>query len=155
MKKRNGFIATSIMYSFFIVFSIVALITLASYSHYRTLIDNLNNSVLSELNNKISNKYVTIYNLINNGDFDDTTNNSWQYNNSEIVTKGNDYSSAYSGIYSARMNYSESNLSQSFSIKDKVNVDNKTHKIFVSFRVFRNGRVNGDDTISLNISGNN
>ena len=152
MKKKNGFIATSIMYSFFAVFSMVALIILATYSHYRVLINNINNNVLNELNTQIASKYTTIYNLVNNGDFEEDTD--WNYTNTTRITKDVPYGSSYSGTYSARMPKTDSSFNQTFSIKDKVNADNKYHKIYVAFRVFRNGPVTGTGTINLNASGN-
>lgn len=48
--RKNGFIATSILYSFFIVFALLALLVLATYSHYRILNDELNSSIKKELN---------------------------------------------------------------------------------------------------------
>ena len=54
MMKKNGFIATSIMYSFFIVFSMLCLLTLGTYTHYRVLNNNLNNNIKIEITNKIN-----------------------------------------------------------------------------------------------------
>ena len=149
--KKNGFIATSIMYSFFAVFSMVALIILATYTHYRVLINNINNNVLTELNAKISDKYTTIYNLLNNGDFEEDS--AWTYVNTTRIEKNVPYGSSYSGTYSARMPKTDASFNQSFLIKDKVDVDNKYHKVYVAFRVFRNGPVTGTGTITLNASG--
>jgi hypothetical protein len=151
MKKKNGFIATSLMYSFFAVFSMVALIIIATYTHYRVLINNINNNVLNELNTQIASKYTTLYNLVNNGDFEE--NSDWNYTNTTRIEKNVPYGSSYSGTYSARMPKTDSSFNQTFSIKDKVNVDNKYHKVYVAFRVFRNGPVNGTGTINLNASG--
>ena len=40
--KKNGFIATSVMFSFFLVFITLSVLILLSYAHYRTLINQLN-----------------------------------------------------------------------------------------------------------------
>lgn len=53
--NKNGFIATSIMYSFFIVFALLALLILGTYSHYRILNEKMNQSINSELNQFIAN----------------------------------------------------------------------------------------------------
>lgn len=158
--KKNGFIATSIMYSFFAVFSIVALFTLASYSHYRTLIDNINDGVLDELNTLISGKYLTLYNLIIDGDFDDTKDTtSWNYTNSQKIKNGNvstSINTSYSGDYAARLKpKTTSQISQSFTITNKVNPDSASHKIYVAYRISSNGPNNGTNSIVLNASGNN
>ena len=52
--NNKGFIATSIMYSFFIVFALMCLTILGTYSHYRTLNVNLNNLIKSELINQMA-----------------------------------------------------------------------------------------------------
>ena len=82
MKNKNGFIATSLMYSFFMVFALLALTILATYSHYRYLNSDLNASIQEELNQKILSKYARLYNLVNNGSFE--SDDSWTMNNSEI-----------------------------------------------------------------------
>lgn len=70
MKKKNGFIATSIMFSFFLVFTALSMLVLASYAHFRVLINNLNGSILKDLNdNVISKKYTSLSNCITDGDF--------------------------------------------------------------------------------------
>jgi hypothetical protein len=153
MKEKNGFIATSIMYSFFAVFAMLALIVLATYTHYRTLIDNINKNVLIDLNNNIAKKYTTIYNLLDNGEFEN--DDVWQYSNAARISKTDNYGSSYEGNYSVRFPNGNSSISQKFSVKDKVKADNKIHKIYFTYRIFRNGPVDGTGKITLNASGTN
>ena len=67
--NNKGFIATSLMYSFFTVFAILAMTILATYTHYRLLTTNMSNYIQDELDEKIKSKYVTITNFVINGDF--------------------------------------------------------------------------------------
>ena len=53
--NNKGFIATSIMYSFFIVFTLLCLSILATYTHYRRLNVKLNDRIKIELQDKIIN----------------------------------------------------------------------------------------------------
>ena len=91
MKNKKGFIATSLMYSFFIVFALLALTILATYSHYRYLNNDLNMSILEELNHKISSKYARLYNFVEDGSFEDDSFN-WS-----------EYSSSISNSYSSKI----------------------------------------------------
>ncbi|MDD4705999.1 MAG: hypothetical protein PHS24_02135 [Bacilli bacterium] len=49
--KKNGFIATSLLYSFFLVFCALLLALVASYAHNRLLLNNLVNNTKLELSN--------------------------------------------------------------------------------------------------------
>ncbi len=49
MKKKNGFIAISVIYSFFIVFIAVILAILAEYSYNRMIIKKINEQILNEI----------------------------------------------------------------------------------------------------------
>ena len=80
MKRKNGFVASSLMFSFFLVFTLLSLIILASYAHYRNLSDNLNGNILNDLNeNVILHKWVTLENVITDGDFNSINNSSNNY----------------------------------------------------------------------------
>ena len=81
--KKNGFIATSVMYSFFVVFALLSLTILATYSHYRSLNTSLNSSILDELNLRIVNKYARLTNLVKDGNFDDE--DDWTVDNARVV----------------------------------------------------------------------
>lgn len=57
--KKNGFIATSLLYSFFLIFCALLLTLVASYAHNRLLLNNIINntkSELSDINNRTASK---------------------------------------------------------------------------------------------------
>ena len=57
--KKNGFIATSLLYSFFLIFCALLLTLVASYAHNRLLLNNLINNTkleLSDINNRSASK---------------------------------------------------------------------------------------------------
>ena len=86
--KKNGFIATSLMFSFFLIFLTLTIMVLASYTQYQSLINTLNSNVLKDLNdNVISKKYTTIYNSIIDGDFQSIRAGS--FNTSAWATRSN------------------------------------------------------------------
>ena len=67
MKKKSGFIASSVMFSFFLVFILLAVLVLTSYTHYNQLIKSLNGTILENLKSEIEKKYAGIKNLVKNG----------------------------------------------------------------------------------------
>ena len=54
--KKNGFIATSLIYSFFLAFVALVSVILTTYSYYRTILNTLNKDILSGLNTEIQSK---------------------------------------------------------------------------------------------------
>ena len=92
-KKKNGFIATSLMFSFFIIFLTMSLMIMATYTHYQGLINNLNSGVLKDLNdNVIVKKYTTLINSAADGDLasiygssnpSSTINSVWSVNEAQ------------------------------------------------------------------------
>jgi len=73
VKNKNGFIASSLMFSFFLVFILLSVLVLTSYTHYNLLIKNLNGTILTGLNNAIAEKYAGIKNLVKNGKVENTS----------------------------------------------------------------------------------
>jgi hypothetical protein len=55
MKNKNGFIATSIIFSFFIVFLLIITINLTAYAQNRILM----NQIKKDIKNEITLKYTT------------------------------------------------------------------------------------------------
>ena len=175
--KKNGFIATSIMFSFFLVFTMLSLLVLASYTHYRTLINNLNMSILNDLNESvISKKYISLDNAIKDGDFksidtdfanNDLTyptfysiwNNPFDYNVEPYYDNVNNNQNSY-----IRMAYHLNNSSYSGRAKIskkfdpewiKQYKDNNYHKIYVAFKIFRNGVINcSSGTVTIRVGSN-
>ena len=78
VKDKNGFISSSLMFSFFLVFILLTVLVLTSYMHYNSLIKNLNGTILDGLNEHIASKYSGVKNLIKNGDL--STDQYWILN---------------------------------------------------------------------------
>lgn len=154
MKKKNGFIATSVMFSFFLVFTMLSLLVLASYAHYRLLMNELNGEILNDLNeNVISKKYVYLDNCIEDNTFEsimtDINDSSYPtfyqhwpkdnnngYNYEPFYNKdANDHyvrllSVPYNGSLSGKARLAKK-FDRPISIKDD-------RKIYVAFNMFRN-----------------
>lgn len=57
MKNNNkGFIAISIIYSFFLVFLMTLVGILASYSHNRTILNNVKTTIQNNLESRLNSK---------------------------------------------------------------------------------------------------
>ena len=67
VKNKNGFVASSLMFSFFLVFILLSVLVLTSYTHYLAMIKNLNGTILDGLNDHIASKYSGIKTLVKNG----------------------------------------------------------------------------------------
>lgn len=149
MKNKKGFIATSLMYSFFIVFALLALTILATYSHYRYLNNDLNNSILEELNQKIISKYARLYNLVDNGGFEDSNTYMWSTYNSNIISidPANPTNSSFTGDKSMVMDASRPNVNVSFTQNiDTSKLKRNQAKIYLRFRAFKKNEVKSSDS---------
>ena len=153
-KKKNGFIATSLMFSFFIIFLTMSLMIMATYTHYQGLINNLNSGVLKDLNdNVIVKKYTTLVNSALDGNLDSiygssnpssSINSVWSVNEAQnskpIYDDGNKIS--YIRIFNT-----SSSTSGSFTytvpneVVRKLKAGNN-RKIYVRYNIFRNGTIN-------------
>ncbi|MBR1416378.1 MAG: hypothetical protein IJ572_00980 [Bacilli bacterium] len=163
--KKNGFIATSVMFSFFLVFTALIVIVLAAYAHYKVLINNLNMSILDDLNeNIIAHKYSFVSNAIKDGNLESidkdfksgltstypTFNGIWTgVKNNVVPYHDNDNQISYlkfqyNGSGSAK-------LSKSLDGKRFVN-NRQDHKIYISYKIFKNGLIECSDAkFSLSI----
>lgn len=56
MKKKNGFIATSLIYSFFLIFITLFLTIIADFLQNKVLLNTIENDIKEEINNS---KYIT------------------------------------------------------------------------------------------------
>lgn len=56
MKRKNGFIATSLIYSFFLVFITLFLTIIADYLQNKVLLNTIENDIKEDINNS---KYIT------------------------------------------------------------------------------------------------
>ena len=97
MKNKNGFIASSVMFSFFLVFILLCVLVLTSYTQYNKLIRSLNGTILIDLNKEIEKKYLGIKTLVNNGLPDRSVENTqpaWDISNNAYfkeITQSNNY----------------------------------------------------------------
>ena len=189
MKKKNGFIATSIMFSFFLVFTALSLLVLASYAHYRVLINSLNGEILRDLNDSvISKKYVSLNNCITDGDFRSIKDDYNKYGNptSEYLKDESNLRNYYKDFYDiwykeGNNNYNaiptfEPDINNHYvrlvnKLTDKSTVnkvrfakqfdgkklknDGQYHKVYVYFKMFRNGKIDCDSgTVSIRVGQN-
>lgn len=155
--KKNGFIATSLIYSFFLAFVALVSVILTTYSYYRTILNTLNKDILSGLNTEIQSKYITLENLIQNGSFEDSTNKWESQVNVEIPTASENISAH--GANSLRLNTSNytanSMIQQSVTIPTNIASISGKHQYYLRFRIFRNGNLvfsGGDANAYANIS---
>ena len=132
--KKNGFIATSLMFSFFIIFLTMTLMIMATYTQYQTLINNLNSNVLKDLNKYILEKNVILKNSVVDGNV--------------ASAKGSFNRSAWPLLYNATpVNDSENNSTYikllptnsklSNIIPDSNKIARGNRKIYVRFRIHR------------------
>ena len=88
MRKKNGFISMSIIYSFFTVFILVSTSLLLIYSNNLSIVKTVNREIKEELTTKGNNSLMVFKNLIVDGSFEhyadnwihDTTLNTPIYN---------------------------------------------------------------------------
>ena len=155
--KKNGFIATSLIYSFFLAFVALVSVILTTYSYYRTILTTLNKDILSGLNTEIQSKYLTLENLIQNGSFEDGTNKWGSQVNVEIPATSDNISAH--GANSIRLNTgnytANSMIQQSLTIPSNIASISGKHQYYLRFRIFRNGNLvfsGGDANAYANIS---
>lgn len=77
MRKKNGFIATTLIYSFLLLFATLIVVIIGNYSYYRNTLHTYNKGINKALNSLIDSKYVTLHNEIDNSDFE-VKYSSWQ-----------------------------------------------------------------------------
>ena len=141
--KKNGFIATSLIYSFFLAFVALVSVILTTYSYYRTILNTLNKDILSGLNTEIQSKYITLENLIQNGSFEDSTN-KWESQVNVEIPAASENISAH-GANSLRLNTSNytanSMIQQSVTVPTNIASISGKHQYYLRFRIFRNGNL--------------
>lgn len=152
--KKNGFIATSLMFSFFIIFLTMTLMIMATYTQYQTLINSSNENVLNDLNdNVIIGKYTTLYNSIIDGDFDSIKNNAfnstaWKLNSNAVAY--NDEATQKSSYI--RLKPTAASFGQTINSSRLLKKRSTSSKIYVRYNVFRNYTINcTNDRPYLNI----
>lgn len=96
MKTKNGFFATSIIYSFFLVFALISAILLSNYAHNRLLVRDFGNEIKNDLNARGNNKLANVKNLIQDSDFESGTDNYWIASGSASKVINQHYNGSYS-----------------------------------------------------------
>ena len=149
--KKNGFIATSVMFSFFLVFILLSAIVLASYSHYRNISEDYNSTILDDLNeNVIKEKYKYLVNSIKDGDLKSIKSGSfnllWMNSDTFNIVPFNNTNANDTYIKFA-YNSTQSTTDGSAKIVksldyQKIENDNEMHKVYVVFKMYRNSSVN-------------
>lgn len=145
--NNKGFIATSLVYAFFLVFVAVVATVLATYTHNRILISNVNGGVQEDLNQSIGSKYITIKNILKNSDFEEDS--YWTF--------GNTYNldptfSSYRGVKSLSISKGDSFIEQ--RVKNLI----ANHYYYVRYYIFRNGLFNEGSSSAVtlqNLENNN
>ena len=164
MKNNKGFIATTLIYSFLLLFATLIVVIIGNYNYYRNTLNKYNKGVNDALNSKIDSKYVTLKNEIDNSDFEKNklvdasfTNDPWHlgtpYNGIDLgklfwmtfayssFGTGATYSDTTKkdGLYSLKFDYKSQNrtvsvLSNSFTCT-------AGSYYYVSYYVFTNGQI--------------
>lgn len=140
--NNKGFIATSLIYAFFLVFVAVVATVLATYAHNRILVDNVNSGVVDDLNKSIENKYVLLQNLVVNGDFEE--DGGWTLENAANL---NPSFSTFSGVRSIAIYKGNSSIRQNISNLQR------NHYYYFRYYVFRNGTITGTSNVTLSSGG--
>lgn len=147
--KENGFIATSLIYSFFIAFVSLVAVILGTYSYYRGALNKLNSNVLSSLNNRISNKYILLTNLVENGSFENDLSTYDFTGVTMIENKPGDMNNPVaSGFKSLQLNSVSynGNMPQNKNAKlikrfQPLVKYPSNQQYYVRFKMFKNGRI--------------
>lgn len=152
MKNKNGFIATSVMFAFFLVFIALSTLVITSYAHYDSLINALNGNILETLNEEvIKKKYTSLNNCIKDGDLSDTSFNYWKTNGSSVtgyVSRFHD--DIYNNNY-IRIEYNPGNATITKKLDNCVLKSGVTKKVYVSFRFTRSVFTCSSSYVKLNV----
>ena len=139
MKNKSGFIATSLIYTFFLAFIAILTALLSNYIANKTILDRYNSDTQSKLNGGIGkiSLYVsyasvdggkTITNLVRNGNFSsvDGSNNLTDWS----VQGGGNFQAADFGKRCVIKTGSSGNLSQPISV-------DSTHKYYIRMEYYQ------------------
>lgn len=164
MKNNKGFIATTLIYSFLLLFATLIVVIIGNYNYYRNTLNKYNKGVNDALNSKIDSKYVTLKNEIDNSDFEKNTlvdasftNDPWHlgtpYNGIDLgklfwmtfayssFGTGATYSDTTKkdGLYSLKFDYKSQNRTVTVSSNSFTCTAGSYY--YVSYYVFTNGQI--------------
>lgn len=152
MRRKNGFIATTLIYSFLLLFATLVIVIIGNYTYYRSTINAYNKGINDSLNNLIDTKYVTLTNLVNNSDFENREDHSWSGIGANAYSGTNAYYSGEetmgNGVTSLKFNGNSNALVRSNYFNCVSN-----HFYYISYQTFTNGTVGPIDTGVANASG--
>ena len=147
MRRKNGFIATTLIYSFLLLFATLVIVIIGNYTYYRSTINAYNKGINDSLNNLIDTKYVTLTNLVNNSDFEDQEDrDSWSGIGANAYYSGEE--TMGNGVTSLKFNGKSNALVRSNYFNCVSN-----HFYYISYQTFTNGTVGPVDTGVANASG--
>lgn len=146
MKKNSkGFIATTLIYSFLILFATLVVVIIGNYSYYRTTLIRYNQGINDILNDKIDSKYITLYNEINNSNLEvENDQNSW--NLGVGVSYSKEASIRTDGEFSLKFTYTKNYVNNTDLISSTTS--NKFQckagsYYYVSYNIFTTGNIDG------------
>lgn len=152
MKKKNGFISMSIIYSFFAVFAIVSTSLLLIYSNNIAIVKSINKEVKQGLNKKGNDLLLVFDNLIVDGSIESPSTN-WVSIGSNVNGYGNPVSNSvakeqqYFGNYSMGMVTSSTNYY--FLVRNKNTIKMyKDHYYYIT-RVYQSWNHTRGDMLQL------
>lgn len=173
--NNKGFIATSLIYSFFLVFVAVMASILATYAHNRILVNNVNEGIVDDLNATVESKYLVIENMIRNSDFeedvtDELGNKNWEFSNAAITEVLNPLPNplpegfkiiSYRGMKSVDIRKGNSEIKQDIhkilGEEEEVEANpydiEKDHYYYLRYYIFRNGSISGSSSFTLEKTG--
>lgn len=159
MKNNKGFIATTLIYSFLLLFATLVTVIITNYNYYRNTLNKYNKNINDALNNIVNNKYVTLYNEIDNSDFE-TKNVSW-HTGSNTTNFNNNGNLGYdcnqsdctnkNGSYKTEYTNAGGNNSFGFAPKTSNVVNSNTFNCvannyyYVAYDVFTSGTINNGE----------
>ena len=147
MRRKNGFIATTLIYSFLLLFATLVIVIIGNYTYYRSTINAYNKGINDSLNNLIDTKYVTLTNLVNNSDFEDQEDrDSWSGIGANAYYSGEE--TMGNGVTSLKFNGKSNALVRSNYFNCEAN-----HYYYFSYTLFTNGTVGPIDTGTATGSG--
>jgi len=142
MNRKKGFIATSLIYSFLILFASLIVLILNTYTYYRESLDSYNRNILTSLNNNIEGKYVSLTNLVENSSFENGMN-SWIKEGNFNITNYTKNSGNNAGIFTGKSNITDVVIFNRHLAKLKSNSFQceQNHYYYVSYHTFTTGNI--------------
>ena len=85
--NKKGFVSSSLIYSFVIIFIVLVAAIIGTYAYYHSVIFSSNRDIINSLNNLIESNYVKLTNYLENSGFEEPTNPSSATYNTDYLTE--------------------------------------------------------------------